>query len=236
MRIFGRCLRTAHGCLSLFARSVDVPWSPVVRLGNKPFGQHRLREKKISLGDWRTIDRRSGGTICSKAECKSYLCLEPAIKLTVDFCQVTSLSRRATATGLFISQPAEDNYNHVHYQLIKTLVLLILQVRSTVMKVINFSSVYCLTLVLILWPHDVESSAGVTQWCVDDVTSYDSYQSTLAYVNSSSIGQSELQTLIDDAFTRAGCHWLETTSSTNLSCSNVSEVKCVLMHKIYKWN
>lgn len=100
-----------------------------------------------------------------------------------------------------------------------------MQISAKMRKSTSFSSVCCLTFILTLWSYHVESSVDVNQWCVDDVTNYDSYQSAVAYVNAPTIGQSELQTLIDDALARAGCQWLETTSSTNIVCSNVSKME-----------
>jgi len=65
-------------------------------------------------------------------------------------------------------------------------------------------------------------STAVDDWCIDDVTNYNAYQSALDYVNSTAIRQTELQTFIDDALARAGCHWLQMTSTTNMTCSGVS--------------
>jgi hypothetical protein len=107
--------------------------------------------------------------------------------------------------------------------LLKTVIQPVIQVNAKMVKSGCFS-LYCLHLILILWASHVESSADVSQWCVDDVTNYNSYESALVYINSSSIQHSHLQTIIDDAFARAGCYWLEMTSSTNMTCSGVSRL------------
>jgi hypothetical protein len=65
-------------------------------------------------------------------------------------------------------------------------------------------------------------SDPIGQWCHNDVTNYDSYQSALDYVMSDALGLVELQQLIDDVLTRAGCQQLQVTSSTNITCSRVS--------------
>jgi len=58
------------------------------------------------------------------------------------------------------------------------------------------------------------------KWCVinDDT---DAYQSALDYLGSSTVNQSQLQQLIDDVFSRAGCHRLQMSSANNISCEQV---------------
>ena len=62
-------------------------------------------------------------------------------------------------------------------------------------------------------------SVSADLWC-QHVESYDSYDVALTYLNAESIGQIQLQNLIDDLFVRVGCHQMQ-PFGINMTCSNV---------------